>query len=557
VGLERFRPLSLTLTILVGVAIVCWLLYGWLTIERPDRARLISDSAAYADVARSLASQSGYVDRLVTPVQVARLRADPPHPSTYWSPFYPLLVSIGLRLWQGAGAMVPIVVNAIGFLFALVGLYWLGNRLLGRGLGWLPPLVMAMNPRIHELAADGLTEGWFTAFLVGSLLCLLASRRSGRHLMVAGILLALAQLTRPNAFLLLPVFAALALRRPATMEAATTEGVATEAAATPAVGNARSGPVARSGVLSAGPMGLLIMIGFFVMTLLPWIVFRYDLFGSPFFELQRFNLLSNLGPWSGSNAFRSLYTPAPLAYILQNPFEFAGKLIVGGVKSCALLPCSFLAPVEFALVCIGAVAMLRDRWQRLAIQAILALVLLQLLIGAATLLDPRIWQPVGVLLWIPLAAGLGVVARRLIPTWPEVALATLAMVVVVLPFGQVCLQRYLQPDLGRARWTEEEVRTLGDWVGHMVPAGETLLTDFEELVWYADRKVVWQPLEPSETGPLRALTGLRHVAWQAAGGHGGDEAWRRHFDQEIAAGRLLRLGEMRLESGVFVVGRWE
>ena len=90
----RTGSLLWTLALLVGLAIVSWSLFHWLTVERPDRSRLISDSAVYADQGRSLMREQVYMDRLVTPVQVVLFRSGPPHPAASWAPLYPALVGM-------------------------------------------------------------------------------------------------------------------------------------------------------------------------------------------------------------------------------------------------------------------------------------------------------------------------------------------------------------------------------------------------------------------------------------------------------------------------------
>jgi hypothetical protein len=528
------------LALLLLTAVASWSLHHWLTVVRPDRSRVISDSAMYADLGRSLAREQQYVDRLVTPIQVRLFQVGPPHPATSWSPLFPMMLATAAGFTGGLTATLPTVVNALGFLIALVALYLLSRVVLGDRGAWIPPLAMALSPRLLDLACDGLTEGWFTAFLILAVLFLMTPGRRLASCALAGVLLAMAELTRVNAVCFLPVLALLATVPTGERAPAPADGA-------PGDGDPPRLPSGRAWVF----------VGLFVLTLVPWMLFRFEVFGSPFFELQRFNLLHNLGPWRGSDAFRSLFTPDPGAYILVHPFEYGGKILVGLAKLAFLVPLSYLQPLEFALIVIGAIAMLRRGGvQRRAMVVVLALAAVQSLVSSATLLDPRIWQPVGVLLWIPLAAGITALARRLSREWPEIALTALVLVALVLPFGSSCLSHQLRPDTGNARFTEEEISTLGAWVGILVPPDEAVLSDLEELVWYGDRMVVWRPFDPSEVPMLRALSGVRYVVWRSAPGSPGEQSWQRYFDEQLAGGALERLGELRTDSGRFMLGRW-
>ena len=91
----------------------------------------------------------------------------------------------------------------------------------------------------------------------------------------------------------------------------------------------------------------------------------------------------------------------------------------------------------------------------------------------------------------------------------------------------------------------------------LVPPGASVLTNYELLVWYADRPVIWLPSHPVELDLLRRWTGPSHVLWQEGpGSHGTAETWRRHFEHEVATGAMRRVGELRLTSGIYILGEW-
>ena len=100
-------------------------------------------------------------------------------------------------------------------------LYILLRRARGRNAGLLAALVYAVHPAvIYESAVWGQTDSLFTVFVVAALLSFSASQW-----ILTGALFALAALFKPHAFLFLPLFIALSIRRPLQLLTAVVAGL--------------------------------------------------------------------------------------------------------------------------------------------------------------------------------------------------------------------------------------------------------------------------------------------------------------------------------------------
>ncbi len=563
-------------------------LFYWLTVQRPDRARLQHTAAHTADLARSLSRRQGYVDRYVTPVQVNAFGTGAPQPAAHWSPMFPALTGMWFGLTGEHSPRGPLVIGALGFCLALVAVYGVTRALLGRSLSWVAPLVVALHPEVLKLATSGAPHGLWAGTLIMALGLLILPGRSAHHVAAAGVLWGIGQLMRPVTLWFLPAALTLAgrprLERDATPRAngdvhfgAPTGDVAADTTPArettdymgpedltddPVVCTADSGdttfsapdPPPRSG--TAWPR-LALVAGFTLLLLIPWFIFRAGFYGSTAFELEHYALLHGLGPWHGDNVVRSLFAPEPWVYILGHPLEFAGKWLANWVKLPGLIALRLLNPVQLLMVVAGMIALYHRPAGRRAVLAILAVTTIQGVVSAATTLDPAGWVPMIILWAIPAAAGLRSLAYRVSRTWPEAGAVAILLIGVVLPFGHAALDAYARPQLGPPPATETDAQSLGAWVQLLVPEGHAILSDLDGLVWYGDRPVLALPIDTSEAPELLAVAEPSFALWRDGPGVSpSEEHWGRFFERAMSRGALVKMGELRLNSGYYVLAAW-
>lgn len=539
------------LLLLVAMTLAGWAFIDHLAVRTADAPRLVSDGTYYADIARSVARGEGYVDRCVRPVQAANYQRGPELPSGMWSPLFPALTAVAFLATGPSSTitlrpLVPVLVNLTGFVLAVVALYALARQLVPRA-AWLAPLALALDPRSLLNATDGLTEGWSAAFLV---LTAWALGSGGRRLPLGGLLFSAAVLTRASNVAVLPVYLLVVwlhrLPRPARDPIAR--------------------PLRTGRALAAFLLPVVVVLG-------GWMLVRASVAGSPLVEIQRYNLLHDLGPWVGSSAYRTLEAPDPGVYLLGHPLAAAGKLLSGLGKSAILLPTRFWNLFALTAAAFGIASMcLRDatgRRPRVAAAVVLAApALVQIVLMSMTLLEPRLFLPTSVPLFVAVAVGVRELVDRAPPARRRDAMGIAVALVVLLPFGRLCGELATEPAGERraARGAAVGATTRGAMaalVAHHVPISETLITDWDSVIWDSDRKVVTRPEDPRELDRLRTLTGARYLLWEpgdATGrkgpGAARHEAWSRHLGALEATGRTLRVADTTVTGRTFALSAW-
>jgi len=512
----------------IVLAVISW----WITFAReviePDRSLLVSDGCYYADIARSLARGEGYVDRYIRPNQVGLLGVGPPHPSSLAAPAYPALVALGFRAIGSESARIAVGVNLVGFLVALFCLHRAARIVLGADWAWIPCALFVLDVRIMRLAIDGLSEGWLTAFLVAAFAGLLACREAW-----AGVWFGLALLTRVAVSAAFPAFLAFAL--------------------------ARRWKALRF-VSAAG------------MTAGTWFILRWA-FGNPGFELQSYNLFHDLGPWEGQAAYHTLFPPTPWQLVTQDRALLVGKIVTGLGKCLVLLPTKLFEPFELLLFTTG----IALGWRKGSIHralAVLSVLLLagQAVVSAATLLEPRFWRPVGVLLFLP--------AAMTIRTWGQRARRSgLVSTALVVAFGASVwfpvFGGFLRAPSAAPRLTETTARAIGEWVRKTTPPEAVVLTDLEPIVWYGDRATVWNPIDPAELAETVRLTDATFALWSVRhhtipprsmgelpgsgpsivepGWIAAETAWRTLCEAELARGSFVPVDSLDVPNATLIL----
>ncbi len=170
-----------------------------------------SDTAAYAEIGRSLAEGRGFYVRYVSTFYIPYPRTID-RPDDHWPPLMgmmiaPFFATLGVSAFN---AKIPaVLMGAIGLPLAALAL---GIALSRSALvGLVAGLLMIVN---HEIVAESLTtlaDVTLAALLAGFLAALVAARERPRFYLLAGVLAALAYYAKLSELILLPLFPATAL----------------------------------------------------------------------------------------------------------------------------------------------------------------------------------------------------------------------------------------------------------------------------------------------------------------------------------------------------------
>ena len=301
--MEERRPLPdwfrLVIIWIVTVLLVafCYLLF----VARNLEAITAIDALDYAQISRNLADGKGYTTDFIKPLSLTRVPSLDPQPELVFPPLHPLFMAPFIKV-LGAGKNAVALASGLPFLATLLLTYLLGLRLFDRRAAILGTALFGLNLWALSYSISGLEVCLLGLIFMGLLLVLHAYGQDERRrvwlAVAAGALVGLLGLTKEIwAVALLPVGFYLAYW----------------------VG--RPGRVKMVGV----------MLGAFLVVMLPWWVRQAVLVGNPFFTWRWYEITMMTMTNPGNTLYRS-YTPSlvsPLTFMIYHPGEMLQKIRTG------------------------------------------------------------------------------------------------------------------------------------------------------------------------------------------------------------------------------------
>lgn len=375
--------------------------------------------------------------------------------SDYWSFFYPL-AAVPLAWLVGDGELGLRLLSVLAGAAAVAPVFLLARRLWGATAAWFAGLLVALHPMLCLFSAQAMTESFYSGLLLTAIVLLVFALEDGsfRRSALAGLLLALAWLTRPEAQFVLPVFVVF-LR---------------------AVG---------AGGRSTAPRRLraaALLVAVFVVTITPFLFLLHAKTGrwtagskasvnisSPLLwqnGLAKEEYLYRLNPEGTRRALDDVKTVSPLRVLWQNRRNVAARYPENVSAGLGLMPTLLASPFLILLVPIG---LFGRRWRqehRAAELLLLLLGLFPLALFSFFTIDHRYfvsYLPI-YLLW----AGAGGV--RFLEWWKESISPRSRPAWVILG----CVWLSLLPYLGHKRATlaagqPRAYRSIGRWIHDQVP----------------------------------------------------------------------------------------
>ena len=464
----------------VAALVLWWVCYltCWGDFQRT------SDALEYADIARNVVVGRGYVTRGILPsdLPVARPPFDyPVHRSPLGCLYLVPSVAIG-----GTHPLAVLVPSMVLYAVLAAAVWWLGVRLFGITAGVCAGLLFLGNYNLLFHALTGYPTLLFAALVTAVLVVAVVARPRAATVIVLGLLIGLAYLTRPNALAIgAGLCAVLVLDR------------------------------------RYGPRPTLGLIGVALLTVLPYLVMNGHHTGSPLANSRKYIMLFNTPMFPGYSATGFVQPPEPLVFFWNHPGEFAYKVWV----NVRALPISAWGAcratgVVFALVGL-AIAGRRDTTRRLRL-ALLGVAVGQAACDVLTVSEARFLIPLVPI--VTLFAGCGLAYALHVIYRKQRTLAVL----VALAVAMVTVRGWrLFPALLAAELGPKGQRTLADAVGHAVadPDARIAVETPEPVTWYADQWTLHLPIVPEEF--LKAETYLGPVDWVVITSDAQRRKWRR------------------------------
>jgi 4-amino-4-deoxy-L-arabinose transferase-like glycosyltransferase len=522
---EARLPATVWWLLAIGAAALAYA-HARITVVGPDAARFSFDSAEYA-LAGRMWLETG---RLATPfVHPAALGSSPgpPYPLLVGHPLLPALDALAFALF-GLDPLVTLLPAALAFvatvlLVAKLALALSGSRAAALGAAGS----FALTPWSLRFASEGLSELPFTALLTAAFFVLWRLPERPRPWLL-GVLLGLAQLTRPVAVPLLPAFAlgVVVLSPPGQALA-----------------------VSARTLLAFAPLAALTAL------------YKWVAIGTPFAEVGGYLLLTGAAPeFVVSKLNRMTPPPDALAWIRAHPGEWIAKLVRNILSvSYGVWAQGGRWPVAAALVTGAVVAFRGPARARGFVLAFSTAALLLAGLASATVADARMLFP---LLPVSFALGFSGLTRALEAAGRGrrglVAAAALGAVLLALvPLAREWRQALAGGLAGRSQFRESEWRGIGLSVRSMLPEGGLVASDAAPWVaWFTRRPVTLVPLAPEAlvNGPerLRPAAVVLTNEWLIA--RPGEEQWKALFDRRAAPSGFEFVGHVRsgrLEAVVF------
>lgn len=414
-----------------------------------------SDAWDYLQLGRSIAEGKGFESDFTYPILLS-LDDDPPFPTLWRLPLYPLVVSIPFLVWEDPPLQVVLGIGGLfhvlsGFLFYL----WL-TRLLPIAWAFWGGIVWVLNPHLLDSSLQGLSEPFYLCLCIG-LFWILSKHGFSRPILL-GVWIGLCWLTRSNTLLFLPGIFVWAW-----------------------MGSSSPGAAVRRLILLGGAVGLMCI---------PWWIRNSLIVGDPFFNMSRFLPLMFSSEWPGWTLFRTDFPslaqvpPVDPVRVIDSGFSHLWSF---GIRR------RFLSgnPVLLLLALFGVYAAWRRRgadppvW-RLAVFFVVADLIT---VGFLCAVEPviRLYLPV-----LPLATAFALVGLHSLSS-AEGRRQGGALVAILLGLSVLLYSARFAAGLEREPWRTLPPETVEEW-RERIPEEAVLLSDTADyLAWTLDRSTVFTP----------------------------------------------------------------
>jgi 4-amino-4-deoxy-L-arabinose transferase-like glycosyltransferase len=311
----RAWHLALLLVLALGICVGAWHDFD------PEVVPPYSDTWDYLQLGRQIATGQGFTSLFSYPLFLPwsgdSSPADGHFPLLWRPPIYPMLVAGSFALTGGPSAWAPVLLQALGYLLAILATYLLVLEFTGRRWALLGGLVVALSPPLIGLEEPGIATTLYGALLVFAVRAVLRADTRGKAAL-AGATFGLLALLRGEAVLFLP---------------------------------------AMMWLLWAGDRGdrerrIWLFLVAAVLVSVPWILRTWIVSGRPFFGTSSLLFIetTDFPAWTSSRSVDTLSRSA-LLWALSEPVQVGWKSLKNlyhYLTQALLLPLPALAPFVWA-----------------------------------------------------------------------------------------------------------------------------------------------------------------------------------------------------------------
>lgn len=476
-----------------------------------------SDAWDYLQLGRSIAEGSGFQSDFTYPILLS-LDDQPPFPTLWRLPLYPLVVSIPFLVWEDPPLEAALGIGGLFHVLSGILFYLWLTRLLPIAWAFWGGIVWILNPHLLDSSLQGLSEPFYLCLCIG-LFWILSEKGLSRPILL-GVWIGLCWITRSNTLLFLP-----GVLLWGWMESPTPRGALRRL------------------------VGIGVTVG---LVCLPWWIRNSLVVGDPFFNMSRFLPLMFSTDWPGWTLFRTDFPslaevpPVDPVRVIDSgishlwSFGIRQRLLSGN-------------PVLLLLALYGVVASWRNRGLRPALWLLAVFFLASDLITVAFLcaVEPviRLYLPV-----MPLATVFALLGLYSL-SGAERGRGRFVLVACLLALSVFLYAARFAAGLEREPWRTLSPESVEEWK-EKIPAGAVILSDTADyLAWRLDRTTVFMPTLDSLSPTLGRWEGRVFLHFSpefepfAASEGESAEGWRKWTEGEpqshlgAAAGhRLLRPG---------------
>lgn len=267
------------------------------------------DALDYAQVARNLSEGNGFTTDFIKPLSLTRFRRIEGHPDMVFPPLHPFVTSVFMRV-MGANKRAVALACGLPFLLTLLVIYFLGQMVFDKRVAILGATLFGVNLWTVRYSISGLEVCLVGLLLTALFLVLyLLAKDEKRRLplaVVLGVLLGLIYLTKYIwALILLPVLVYVWV----------------------------SGGREERGKLVG------VVVGVFVVVILPWCIRNQQVAGSPLFTWRWYEITMETMTNPGNTLYRSyrLGVEGPFGFAMTHPREMLEKARMGASNLYAVL----------------------------------------------------------------------------------------------------------------------------------------------------------------------------------------------------------------------------
>ena len=387
--------------------------------------------------------------------------------SPAFHPLYPYLVA----LFSPSAASVEITGRLISLFFGtftLIPVYYLVKEVLGQREAVFSALFYCFHPYLATYSGMLLSEATYWGFLTLSICFFWFAMTRGKlyQSMIAGVLLGLAYLTRPEGMGYLVVFLIWII----------------------IYGGVKKNWF-RKTVLMAGLMGA------FLIPSVPYLMFIHQETGQWLISKKAMEAQPWSVKWSEKQTGKLKTKAAQKSGPTGRSLDFR-RVLGRFIRNLPLVVYHYLYAYHFTLLVFLIFGLNRMRRERIEIRGFFTSLVLFHLLSVATITSSTIRFSVPLIPISLLWAGAGVVEiqrfleKRNVPR-REIKLFFLIVLIVLIQ-----LPRVLTPE----RWERQDQKHVGKWLEKNTPEGAVIMSDSPQEVFYANRSFIELPRDVSDPG---------------------------------------------------------